>query len=236
VLGGVEGLCELFGGPALGSAALTDPRPWRLSGEGGVGGDEVLAGCLGERGAGHDVDVVDGLRSQPRLLHPVGGEEVSVEVVEVLCPDRPQRHVAEDRVDVVLDHPFVAVGGGGLEPLSAHRYELLGQVPAERQLGGRDRFLCFGDRVEAGSDRFCVVSAVSGRLPPSAFPSRCWIDAVVGDDVEAVLALNDVSHVGPSAPSDRFGTNPKSLHRNQRGSVQVTIARRARESRCAPGL
>lgn len=84
-----EELWELFGGPALGSAALTEPRPRWLSSKGGVCRDEVLPGRLGERRADHDVYGVDGLRSEPRLLHAAGGEEVAVEVVEVLCSHRP---------------------------------------------------------------------------------------------------------------------------------------------------
>lgn len=50
VAGGSKEVSELFGGPALGAAALAEPGSWRLCAERGVRGSEVLAHGLGERG------------------------------------------------------------------------------------------------------------------------------------------------------------------------------------------
>ena len=47
--------------------------------------------------------------------------------------------------------------------------------------------------------RLRVRGIVANRVPAAAFPSSERVDAVVGDDVEAVLPLHDVSHARQSA-------------------------------------
>ena len=48
--------------------------------------------------------------------------------------------------------------------------------------------------VDAGGDRLGFVAVVADGMPASSFLAGEGVEAVVGDDVEAVLALHDVGH------------------------------------------
>ena len=77
----------------------------------------------------------------------------------------------------------------------------LGQALASRLLVGR----------QSGDDRLGVLAAATSGMPAATMPSGDRVDAVVGDDVEAVVTLNDVGHVELFG-RDWFGANPKITH------------------------
>jgi hypothetical protein len=60
--------------------------------------------------------------------------------------------------------------------------------------------------VELLDESLGVVAVMSGGVPASSLLSGEWVETVVGDDVEAVLALHDVAHL---ASVDDFDTTPK---------------------------
>ncbi len=62
--------------------------------------------------------------------------------------------------------------------------------------------------VEAGGELFGFVAVVADGMPASAFPAGEWVEAVVGDDVEAVLALDDVAHPPLSTTSTPTRSSP----------------------------
>ena len=102
--------------------------------------------------------------------------------------------------------------------MSAHRHEPLGQVSAERELRC-DHFSSASTIASSrASDRFGVDPTATGGVPASAFSPGGRVGAVVGDDVEAVLALNDVGHVDPIG---RFGNNPKDRSSCELRSLRV---------------
>ena len=110
----------------------------------------------------------------------------------MFSPKAAELDVAEARVDVVLHDPLVAPERCWAELRFAEREPLLGEVAVER-----DRRGLFGDvdcvmRVEGRGDCFGVSSGSSGRMPASSFTPGEWVDAVVRDDVEAVVSFNDV--------------------------------------------
>jgi hypothetical protein len=69
----------------------------------------------------------------------------------------------------------------------------VGEVLAERDRSGRGRGCCVAFAVESGGELFGFGSVVADWVPSSAFSAGEGVEAVVGDDVEAVLALNDVA-------------------------------------------
>jgi hypothetical protein len=54
------------------------------------------------------------------------GEDVVVEAVDVFDAEGAKRDVADAGVDVVVDHPLVAVDGGGAELWPASWHPMLG--------------------------------------------------------------------------------------------------------------
>jgi hypothetical protein len=48
---------------------------------------------------------------------------------------------------------------------------------------------------QLGDDRLGVLAAATSGMPAATMPSGKRVDAVVGDDVETVVSLNDVGHV-----------------------------------------
>lgn len=46
---------------------------------------------------------------------PAGDGEVLVEVFEMIDPQATQRHITDGRQEISVDHPGVAVGGGGAD-------------------------------------------------------------------------------------------------------------------------
>ena len=71
-----------------------------------------MLGGLGERATHDEMNFVDSLRGEPFAVLATGCGERCAEVVEVVGADRPERVSPDDRDDVALDHPPVAVGRG----------------------------------------------------------------------------------------------------------------------------
>jgi hypothetical protein len=75
---------QLDRSPCLGSAARPGLGLWRLGEQGDVDVDELTAGGVGQRGADDDVDVVDGLGGQRGAGESAVGEQIGVELVEMI--------------------------------------------------------------------------------------------------------------------------------------------------------
>ena len=146
-----------------------------------------------ERGADDGVDLEDRLGGAAGAVAAAGGGEGVVEGVEVVGAQTTERDVTDGRVDVAVDEPRVPVGGRGTDLATLVRDPGVGEELAERDQPGRWRWGGVAFAVESGGELFCFPSVVTGGVPPSAFPSGEWVEAVVGDDVEAVLALDDVA-------------------------------------------
>ena len=140
------------------------------------------------------MDFVDGLGREPATVLAARCSERCVEVVEVFSADRPKRVPPYGRSDVALDHPAVSVRRGRTNTTLPLRKPRVGQVVAERHRVSptRERHtIGFGD---AGRDRFGIGARRAGRVPPSALATGVRVDAVIGDDIETVVARNDVGH------------------------------------------
>ncbi len=124
-----------------------------------------------------------------------------------------QRDVTEGRVDVAVDEPRVPVGGGrsDLSPLA--RQPGLGEElsDGDRSSGLWWWHVAFG--CESGRQGFGLATVVAGGVPSSTFSAGEWVEAVVGDDVEAVLALDDVAH----------GVSVNCFDANQKGWMVASV-------------
>ena len=100
---------KLRSGPCLWPTAFARLRSWCLGDESNICADEVAAGRISERGADHDVDVVDGLVGKFATAAAPVLEEFAIEVVDVFDAQRSHRDVADTWVDVVVDHPLVTM-------------------------------------------------------------------------------------------------------------------------------
>ncbi len=111
--------------------------------------------------------------------------------------------------DVVVDHPPIPMGGRRSEVLDAFGHPDLAHEAGDRRCrAGADTDLV-GPVGEVRSDCFGVLAGVAGQMPAPPFPARGGVDAVVGDDVEAVLFGDDVGHCH-SVPAGRFGRRLRS--------------------------
>jgi len=86
-----------------------------VDGEGDVAIHEAASEREVQRVADDEVGFVDGLAGEGLAASAAGGEEVLVEIVEVLGPQAVERDVTEVGDQVVLDHPLVPVGGRGAD-------------------------------------------------------------------------------------------------------------------------
>lgn len=137
-----------------------------------------------------------------------GRGELLVQRVEVVGSETAKRDVTDGRVHVAVDEPRVPVRGRG-----SHVSPLLRKPGAGHELAERDRAALRRRRPESvlgepEGNGFRLGSVVADRVPSAAFLAGQWIDAVIGDDVEAVLALNDVGH---GHIVDVFDANPKRI-------------------------
>ena len=87
----------------------------------------------------------------------------------------------------------------------------MGQPGATKELAKRqrttpDRRSTGAAGVELGGDGLGLLTIGSDRMPAASLASGERVESVIGDDVEAVLALHDVGH-RPSV--DDVGANPK---------------------------
>lgn len=183
-----------MGCPCLRAAAWSGVRSRSLGAHRDVRAREPLLGGVGKRATHDEMNFVDRLGSEPITMLPAARAQRGVEVVQVFGADRPERIPADGRNDVALDHPPVPVRGGGTDSTLAFRKPRVSQVVAERHRVSPTRgrhTIGFGD---ARRDRFGIGARRAGRVPPSALATGSRVDAVIGDDIEAVVARDDVGH------------------------------------------
>ncbi len=161
-----------------------------------------------ERVADDEVGLVDGLGGEGLSAATAGCEEMLVEIVEVLGTKAVEGDVADVGAQVVLDHPLVAVGGRRPDVCSLARKPRLGEE--ETELVGSASGAAVASRVgfETTGEELGAVEGVAGGMPAPSLPAVDGVDAVVGDDVEAVLAMHDVGH---EPVIDDEGANPKRM-------------------------
>lgn len=113
-------------------------------------------------------------------------------------PQPAKMNMAEAGDHVVVDHPRVPVRGRRCERASLARKPVLDQEPAQRRASPRRQR---GTRrqvaLELPRQVLGVVTARAGGVPAATFPPADGVDAVVGNDVEAVTAVHDVGHRPP---------------------------------------
>ena len=139
---------------------------------------------------------------QTGSLPTTGCGQSFVEVVEVIGAKPAQRDVTEYGVEVAIDEPRVPIRGCGSDVSSLVRHPRSGQ-----ELANRDRPLSrrrAGDAfaVEPGGDGFGLGAVMADRDPPATFATGQRVQTVVGDDIEAGLAFNDVGHPSSSTISE----------------------------------
>ena len=138
-----------------------------------------------------------------------GGCQPFVEFVEVIGAESAQRDVTDRGVDIAVNEPRVPVRGTRSDVSALVRHPCTGQElgngdgPASRRRSG-DAFA-----VEAGSDSLGFVAVMADRDPPATFSTSQWIESVVGDDIEAGLAFNDVGHPQSSTTSGPTRRSPR---------------------------
>jgi len=133
------------------------------------------------------------LRTRRAVTAGLGGE-VLVEAVEMVGAKPSQRDVADGGVDVTVDEPRVAVGRGCSDVPALVREPGAGEELADVRrpaAGGCSPGVL---AVDAGGDELSVVSVMADGVPASSLLTGEGVEAVVGDDIEAVLALHDVGH------------------------------------------
>ena len=129
-----------------------------------------------------------------------------------------QGDVADRGADVAVAEPRVPVGGGG-----AHLAALLREPRVLEEVPDGNRAADLGQcrlglAVDARSERFGVGAVVAGGVPSPPLLAGEGVESVVGDDVEAVFALNDVGHLGNI---DDFVANPKIMEPPLPGTAGV---------------
>ena len=134
------------------------------------------------------------LGASPWPWRPPVVARLFVEVVEVVGAKPSKWDVPDGRCDVVLDEPGVSVGRGGSNLAALVRQPGRTQEviePERSTSGGRG---AGSVDPEAGRESLGFLPIDTGRVPAAPLPSGERVEAVVGDDVEAVLALDDVGH------------------------------------------
>lgn len=154
-----------------------------------------------ERRSNDGVDLEDGLGGAAGAVSAAVGGGGVVEGVEVIGAQATQRDLTDGGLDVAVDEPCVPVGGGGANLPWLVWDPGVGEVLAERDRPGRCHRCGVAFAVEWGSQLFGFGSVVANGVPASAFPSGERVEAVVGDDAEAVLALHYVTHPPSSTTS-----------------------------------
>jgi hypothetical protein len=139
-------------------------------------------------------NVVDGLGGERATVGSAAVDQVCVEPIKVFGPERCELQIADDGCDVVAD-PLVAFRRRRSEFATTTRHPRLEQERPD----GESRCRAIATRLfvgrQAGDDRFGILAVTTSRMPASAMLSGYRVDAVVGDHVEAVVALDDVGHV-----------------------------------------
>lgn len=102
--------------------------------------------------------------------------------------------VTDGRLDVAVDEPCVPVHSGGADLATLVADPRVGEELTERHRTGRCQRCGVAFAVKSGGELFGIPSVVADGVPSSAFATGEWVEAVVREDVEAVLALHDVAH------------------------------------------
>ena len=126
-----------------------------------------------------------------------------------------QRDVADRRVDVAIDEPRVAVGGCGADVSSLVRHPRAGQELANGDGAAARWWSGVVLAVESGDDGFGFAAVMADRDPPATLATGQRIESVVGDDIEAGVAFNDVGHPSSSTtsePTRRSSQRRSALH------------------------
>ena len=148
-----EVLAQLASSPGLWAASCARLGTRCVCHQRDVRRDEAAPCSVTKTGADDDVDVVDGLGREFATGTATGGKEVVIEAIDVFDAEPAQVNVADTRVDVVVDHPLIAVCGRGAQLRPSTWHPLLGEEPADRQRPcrrvsrrGRSRLYCRSDR------------------------------------------------------------------------------------------
>jgi hypothetical protein len=161
---------------------------------GDVADDELAFGGEAERSSDDHVHFEDRLGCEPVLVSTPGDGQLLVQVLEMIDAQSAQRDVADRWCDVVLDEPGVPVCGGGSDLASFAWHPRLVQKRRDGDRPAGRRLLVASCEFEASTNGFGFVAVVADRMPWSALLSGERVEAVVGDDVEAIFALDDVAH------------------------------------------
>ena len=83
-----------------------------------------------------------------------------------------------------------------------------------------------GARGQGGGDGFGIATGLPGGMPASSLSARDWVDAVVGDNVEVVIAMHDVGH-RPMLTEPWQVTRSEPTRRSARSTLCIVRARRS---------
>jgi hypothetical protein len=114
-----------------------------------------------------------------------------------------QRDRPDCRVDVALYEPRVPVRSRGSNVPSLVRHPRAGQELCDGERASAWMRACDTFAVESSNDGLGFTAVEADRDPSAALTSTQRVEAVVGDDVEAVAAFNDVGHPRSSTTSTR---------------------------------
>ena len=123
-------------------------------------------------------------------------------------------------MDVAVDEPGVPVGGGGADLAALVRDPGVGEELSERGRTGRRSGCGVAVVVEAGGELFGFGAVVADGVPSPAFSAGERVEAVLGDDVEAVLALHDVAHPLVSTTSTPTRSSAVGARRDSAGVIR----------------
>jgi hypothetical protein len=127
-----------------------------------VGVDELSPHRQVQRRPHDDVHLVHGLWGEAGAVPSAGRGELVVQPVEVIGPEPTERDATDRRVDVVVDHPRVAVRGGGSDVAALGRQPRVGEELTEVHRPASQWSGAGGVGLEAGGHLFGLVAVVAG--------------------------------------------------------------------------
>lgn len=186
---------QFLGGPGPGDSAglATVAGIGRLR---NVRVDQLAAHGEVKGGSDQDVHFVNGLGGQALAVLPASGGKLVVEPFEMVDPQASEWDVTDSGVDVSVNKPRVPIGRCGPDMTTLHRQPGVGEELAEMRRPAAGWGGAGVVSLESLSHLLGVVTVIAGGMPPAPFSPSEWVDAVIGDDVEAVLALDDVCDPG----------------------------------------
>jgi hypothetical protein len=125
-------------------------------------------------------------------VSPASSDQLVIEAVEMIGPQSAEWHVADGRVDVAVDEPRVPVRGRGADVAALDRRPGVGEEHAETDGSSPRRRATDLVPPDVCGDLRGFFTVVAGGMPAPPFSAGERVDAVVGDDVDEVLALDDV--------------------------------------------